>query len=76
MYGSVSPDKSIYDNAKDLNPIHYGATKSGLIQMTKYLACNLNPKKLELIHFTGPITKSNASKRFIKKSGKKSNRTC
>ena len=72
MYGSVSPDKSIYDNAKDLNPIHYGATKSGLIQMTKYLACNLNPKKIRVNSISpGPITKSNASKRFIKKIRKK-----
>lgn len=72
MYGTVSPDKSIYDKAKNLNPIHYGATKSGLIQMTKYLACNLNPKKIRVNSISpGPIIKSNISKIFIKKIEKK-----
>ena len=40
--------------------------------MTKYLACNLNPKKIRVNSISpGPITKSNASKRFIKKIRKK-----
>lgn len=41
MYGIVSPDPRIYDSESEYNPIHYGATKAGLIQMTRYLACHL-----------------------------------
>lgn len=41
MYGVVSPDPSIYGDSGKNNPIHYGATKAGLIQMTRYLACHL-----------------------------------
>ena len=41
MYGSVSPDPEIYGTSGKNNPVHYGATKGGLIQMTRYLACHL-----------------------------------
>jgi gluconate 5-dehydrogenase len=39
IYGIISPDFKIYKKNKNfINPIHYGATKAGLIHMTKYLA--------------------------------------
>lgn len=41
MYGSVSPDPDIYSDSGKNNPIHYGASKAGMIQMTRYLACHL-----------------------------------
>lgn len=41
MYGIVSPDPSIYDNSGLNNPIHYGTSKSGMIQLSRYLACHL-----------------------------------
>jgi NAD(P)-dependent dehydrogenase (short-subunit alcohol dehydrogenase family) len=41
MYGSVSPDPSVYGDSGKNNPIHYGASKGGMIQMTRYLACHL-----------------------------------
>lgn len=41
MYGWVSPDARIYDDPDSVNPIHYGATKAGMVQMTRYLACQL-----------------------------------
>ena len=41
MYGTVSPDPSIYADSGKNNPIHYGASKGGMIQMTRYLACHL-----------------------------------
>src|SRR5579863_660961 len=41
MYGSVSPYPQVYGESGKNNPVHYGATKGGLIQMTRYLACHL-----------------------------------
>ena len=38
MYGIVAPDWRIYKNNPFNNPINYGASKAGVIQMTKYLA--------------------------------------
>jgi NAD(P)-dependent dehydrogenase (short-subunit alcohol dehydrogenase family) len=40
MYGTVSPDPSIYGDTGKNNPIHYGASKAGMIQMSRYLACH------------------------------------
>lgn len=41
MYGMVSPDPRIYGSSGSNNPPFYGATKAGLIQLTRYLACHL-----------------------------------
>jgi NAD(P)-dependent dehydrogenase (short-subunit alcohol dehydrogenase family) len=38
MYGSVSPDPKIYEAPLNKNPIEYGVTKAGILQMTRYLA--------------------------------------
>lgn len=43
MYGKVSPDPSLYGSSAANNPAHYGATKAGLLQLTRYLACSLAP---------------------------------
>jgi NAD(P)-dependent dehydrogenase (short-subunit alcohol dehydrogenase family) len=43
MYGVVSPDPSLYADSGKNNPVHYGATKAGLIQLSRYLACHLAP---------------------------------
>jgi NAD(P)-dependent dehydrogenase (short-subunit alcohol dehydrogenase family) len=40
IYGLLSPNHNFYKNDKFQNPISYGVAKAGLIQMTKYLACN------------------------------------
>jgi NAD(P)-dependent dehydrogenase (short-subunit alcohol dehydrogenase family) len=41
MYGSVSPDPSIYGVSGANSPPYYGAAKAGLIQLTRYTACHL-----------------------------------
>jgi NAD(P)-dependent dehydrogenase (short-subunit alcohol dehydrogenase family) len=38
MYGSVSPDPSVYAEPMSPNPIEYGVGKAGLQQMARYLA--------------------------------------
>jgi 3-oxoacyl-[acyl-carrier protein] reductase len=41
MYGVISPDFRIYSNNDRKNSEVYGATKAGVIQMTKYFAVHL-----------------------------------
>ncbi len=48
MYGMVSPDPSIYGDSGLNNPVHYGATKGGLIQLTRYLACHLGSRGIRV----------------------------
>ena len=48
MYGVVSPDPSIYGDSGKNNPAHYGATKAGMIQLTRYLACHLSPGRIRV----------------------------
>lgn len=39
MYGLVSPDLRNYDTPQVSNPPFYGAAKAGLLQLTRYAAC-------------------------------------
>lgn len=48
MYGSVSPYPEVYGDSGFNNPIQYGATKAGLMQMTRYLACHLGSKGIRV----------------------------
>jgi len=41
MYGLISPDFRIYTDCKRRNSEVYGATKAGIIQMTRYFAVHL-----------------------------------
>ncbi len=46
MYGSVSPDPSIYGTSGANNPPYYGAAKAALLQLTRYEACHLAPRRI------------------------------
>jgi NAD(P)-dependent dehydrogenase (short-subunit alcohol dehydrogenase family) len=48
MYGSVSPDPSIYGVSGANSPPYYGAAKAGLIQLTRYTACHLAPDRIRV----------------------------
>jgi NAD(P)-dependent dehydrogenase (short-subunit alcohol dehydrogenase family) len=64
MYGSVSPDPAVYGDSGNNNPAHYGATKGGLIQLTRYLACHLGARGIRVNSVSpGPFPRSEASKR-------------
>jgi NAD(P)-dependent dehydrogenase (short-subunit alcohol dehydrogenase family) len=43
MYGTVSPDPSIYGTSGANNPPSYGAAKAAMMQLTRYTACHLAP---------------------------------
>jgi NAD(P)-dependent dehydrogenase (short-subunit alcohol dehydrogenase family) len=48
MYGKVSPDPAIYGDSGKNNPPFYGASKAGLIQLTRYLAVHLAGQKIRV----------------------------
>jgi NAD(P)-dependent dehydrogenase (short-subunit alcohol dehydrogenase family) len=48
MYGSVSPDPSIYGSSGANNPPSYGSAKAALIQFTKYAACHLAGERIRV----------------------------
>lgn len=43
IYGLVGPNMGLYDGTRMGNPAAYGATKGGLVQLTRYLATVLAP---------------------------------
>ena len=44
IYGMVGPDMSLYEGTPMENPAAYGASKGGLLQLTRYLATRLSPE--------------------------------
>lgn len=48
MYGMVSPDPAIYENNPFANPVNYGAGKAALLQLTRYAAVHLAPKRIRV----------------------------
>jgi len=70
LYGVVSPDFRIYGNNDRKNSEIYGATKAGIIQMTKYLAVYLADKNIRVncVSPGGVFNQNNPqNKDFIKK---------
>ncbi|MGD1024286.1 MAG: SDR family oxidoreductase [Candidatus Sulfotelmatobacter sp.] len=48
MYGSVSPDPSIYGTSGANSPPYYGSAKAALIQLTRYAACHLASDRIRV----------------------------
>ncbi len=48
MYGHVSPDPGLYGSSGLNSPPYYGPAKAGLIQLTKYLSCQLAPERIRV----------------------------
>jgi len=48
MYGTVSPDPSIYGDSGHNSPPYYGAAKAGLLQLTRYAAVHLAAHKVRV----------------------------
>jgi NAD(P)-dependent dehydrogenase (short-subunit alcohol dehydrogenase family) len=44
IFGSVAPDMEVYRGTQMANPVGYGASKGGLLQMTNYLSSLLAPE--------------------------------
>lgn len=56
MYGLVSPKFDVYAAPESTNPPFYGAAKAGLIQMTRYMSCELAPRRIRVNALTpGPF---------------------
>lgn len=43
IYASVGPDPALYEGTSMANPVAYGASKGGLLQLMRYLASELAP---------------------------------
>ena len=48
IWAHVSPAMHLYDGTNGLSPPQYSAAKGGLIQLTRYLACELAPKHIRV----------------------------
>ncbi|ATE66224.1 SDR family NAD(P)-dependent oxidoreductase [Rhizorhabdus dicambivorans] len=48
IWAHVSPTPSLYEGTGRLTPPQYAATKGGLLQLTRYLAVQLAPKKIRV----------------------------
>tara|TARA_Y100001958_G_C21091311_1_gene444313 strand:- start:133 stop:693 length:561 start_codon:yes stop_codon:yes gene_type:complete len=69
IYGIVSPDLRIYDSKDRINSEIYGASKAGLIQLTKYFSTILADKNIFVNSIApgGILNKKKQSKKFIKR---------
>lgn len=72
MYGVVSPDLRMYEGecSAYLNPVHYGAMKAGVIQMTRYFGVYLIGKGINVNSITPgtyPSPEIQKNKEFVRR---------
>jgi NAD(P)-dependent dehydrogenase (short-subunit alcohol dehydrogenase family) len=48
MYGSLSPNPELYEAPLTKNPIEYGVTKAGIIQMVRYMAVHWGKSQVRI----------------------------
>ena len=48
IWAHVSPPMWLYESGDAISPPQYSAAKSGLIQLTRYLACELAPRRIRV----------------------------
>jgi len=66
MYGTVSPDFRVYEDSPP-SFAHYGAAKAGMIQLTRYLACELGPLAIRVNAISpGPFPSPDSRARYPK----------
>lgn len=61
IYGSVGPDDSLYEGTAMANPLAYGVSKGGLVQLMRYLATTLAPTVRVNAISPGGITRGQAA---------------
>jgi len=71
IYGILSPDQSLYDYMKDdgiefFKPIAYSVSKSGIMNMTRYLAVYWAKKNVRVNTLTIAGVENNQDPRFIR----------
>lgn len=75
MYGTVSPDPSIYEPPMNTNPVEYGVGKAGIQQMARYLAVHFGRQNVRCNAISpGPFPNpgiQQANSAFIERLAKK-----
>ncbi|MEK9144420.1 MAG: SDR family oxidoreductase, partial [Elusimicrobiota bacterium] len=69
-YGVVGPDFSLYDGTPLQNPVGYGASKGGLLQLARYLATLLAPRTRVNVISPGGVLRGQP-KAFVARYAKK-----
>lgn len=76
MYGVVSPDPALYPDDMGINPMHYGATKAGLLQLTRTMAVRLATQGVRVNAVVpGPFPNESVQQNHPEFSARLANRT-
>lgn len=70
IYGMVGPRPDLYHHTKTINPVSYGASKGGILQLARYLAVELAPRARANVISPGGI-QTTQLRRFVRKYSKR-----